>query len=84
MQVAGLYRFLKQHPDLVVSRAEPVTVAGLDGLRFDETVRFSKPAREAAFCRTQLMVCTLIGPTRFFRTGCGCTRSCCRSAARHS
>jgi hypothetical protein len=67
--VDGLYPWLKHHPDLEVGRTEPVTVAGIDGLRFDETVRFKRPARSAAACRAQLTVCTLIAPGRFFPDG---------------
>jgi hypothetical protein len=69
LQVDDLYRWLKRHPDLVVSRAEPVTVAGLDGRRFDERVRFSEPAVVADVCRAQLTVCTLIAPNRFYTNG---------------
>jgi hypothetical protein len=67
--VDGLYPWLAQHPDLEVGRAEPVTVAGIDGLQFDEKVRFKRPARSAAACRAQLTVCTLIAPGRFFPDG---------------
>jgi hypothetical protein len=67
--IGGLYPWLAHHPDLVVGKAEPVTLAGIDGLRFDETVRFKRPARSAAACRAQLTVCTLIAPGRYFPAG---------------
>jgi hypothetical protein len=64
-----LYPWLRHHPDLIVGRAEPVTIAGIDGLRFDEAVRFKRPARSAAACRAQLTVCTLIAPERYYPNG---------------
>src|SRR6185503_5192151 len=67
--VNGLYPWFAHHPDLEVGRAEPVTVAGIQGLQFDETVRFKRPARSAAACRAQLTVCTLIAPGRYFPDG---------------
>jgi hypothetical protein len=69
LNVNSLYPWLRQHPDLVVGRAEPVTVAGREGLRFDETVRFTKPAVSASACRMRLLVCTLIAPNRFYENG---------------
>ena len=69
VHVEDLYPWLKRHPDLVVSRADPVTVAGIDGLQFDERVRFTRPARSAAACRPQLILCTLIAPNRFYANG---------------
>jgi len=65
----NLYAWFTHHPDLRVGRAEPVTIAGIDGLRFDEAVRFKRPARSAAACRAQLTVCTLIAPERYFPSG---------------
>lgn len=64
-----LYAWFAHHPDLRLGRAEPVTIAGIDGLRFDEAVRFKRPARSAAACRAQLTVCTLIAPERYFPDG---------------
>jgi hypothetical protein len=69
IHVDDLYAWLKRHPDLDVSRAEPVTVAGLDGLRFDERVRFKRPARPASVCRPQLIECTLLAPNRYYARG---------------
>jgi len=69
IHVDDLYPWFKQHPDLDVSRAEPVTLAGLDGLRFDERVRFRRPARPASVCRPQLIECTLIAPNRYYAKG---------------
>jgi hypothetical protein len=69
IQVDDLYSWLEQHPDLDVSRAQPVTLAGLDGLRFDERVRFTRPARPASVCRSQLIDCTLIAPNRYYANG---------------
>jgi hypothetical protein len=65
----NLYAWFSHHPDLRVGRAEPVTIAGIDGLQFDEAVRFDRPARSAAACRAQLTVCTLIAPERYFPDG---------------
>lgn len=67
--VFDLYRWLRRHPDLDVSRAEPVTLAHLGGLRFDERVRFRRPARPASVCRPQLIECTLIAPNRYYAKG---------------
>jgi hypothetical protein len=67
--VFDLYRWLRRHPDLDVSRAEPVTLAHLGGLRFDERVRFRRPARPASVCRPQLIECTLIAPNRYYARG---------------
>jgi hypothetical protein len=69
IHVDDLYPWLKQHPDLDVSRAKAVTLAGLDGLRFDEHVRFRRPARPASVCRPQLIECTLIAPNRYYANG---------------
>jgi hypothetical protein len=67
--VNGLYPWFAHHPDLDVGRAEPVTVAGIEGLQFDESVRFTRPQRSASACRAQLTVCTLIAPGRYFPDG---------------
>jgi hypothetical protein len=69
IHVDDLYRWLRQHPDLDVSRVEPVTLAGLEGLRFDERVRFTRPARPASVCRPQLIECTLIAANRYYANG---------------
>jgi hypothetical protein len=69
IHVDDLYRWFRRHPDLDVSRVEPVTLAGLGGLRFDERVRFRSPARPASVCRPQLIECTLIAPNRYYARG---------------
>ncbi len=65
----NLYAWMRRHPDLVVGRAAPVTIAGVRGQSFPVTVRFSKPARAAGACRPLLIVCTSIAPDRYFPDG---------------
>lgn len=60
---ADLRAWLARHPDLRVSRPEPVTVAGVSGSSFDVEVRFTRPAHSDPFCReTFLRTCTHIAP----------------------
>ena len=69
--VDDLYRWLRRHPDLRVGHVEPVTIATLDGMRFDEVVQFARPqpARPAPACARLLRVCTLIAPDRYYENG---------------
>ena len=60
---ADLYRWLRDHPDLRVGEAEPVTVAGITGQRFDVRPRFDRPAHVDPLCRRyQLFDCTYLAP----------------------
>jgi hypothetical protein len=67
----SLYDWLRRHPDLAVGRPEPVAIAGIDGMRFDEVVRFAErqPARAASACARVLRRCTLIAPGRYYENG---------------
>ena len=51
---ADLHAWLARHPDLRVSTAEPVTVAGVEGVAFEVEVRFSRPVHSDPFCRRDL------------------------------
>jgi hypothetical protein len=58
-----LHRWLREHPDLRVGPAQPVTVAGIRGERFDVVVRFDRPAHADPWCRrNRLAQCTYLAP----------------------
>jgi hypothetical protein len=60
---ADLHAWLARHPDLRVSRSEPVTVAGVPGAGFFAEVRFTRPAHGDPFCRENFRrTCTFLGP----------------------
>jgi hypothetical protein len=69
MPVDDLYPWLRRHPDLVVGPAEPVTIAGTEGERFDAIVRFRRPAHPDPACRRLLIVCTSVIPGIFYPDG---------------
>ena len=67
---ADLYSWLRTHPDLRVGPAEPVTVAGVPGERFDVEVRFDRPTYPVPMCRQRLQVaCTTFTPGVFIQDG---------------
>jgi hypothetical protein len=67
---ADLYSWLRAHPDLRVGPAEPVTVAGVPGVRFDVDVRFDRPTHPYPECRRLLQVtCTTLAPEVFLQDG---------------
>ena len=60
---ANLYGWLRDHPDLGVGPAQPTTVAGIRGERFDVLPQFDRPAHVDPWCRQhQLVVCTYLAP----------------------
>lgn len=60
---ADLYAWLRDHPDLRVGPAEPVTVAGIPGKRFDVRPQFDRPAHVDPWCRrNRLFDCTYLAP----------------------
>ena len=63
---ADLHAWMSRHPDLLVGRAEPETVAGVPGESFLVVVHFRRPAVDAPECRRQLTTCTAIAPGRYF------------------
>ena len=63
-----LHDWMSAHPDLRVGPAEPVTVAGLPGDRFDVEVRFRRPIHGDPRCREQAQVtCTALTPRLSFQ-----------------
>jgi hypothetical protein len=66
----SLYAWLRRHPDLRVSPATSVTVAGVPGESFSAVVDFERPAHSDPLCRAQLMrTCTMITPDGSFQNG---------------
>jgi hypothetical protein len=60
---ADLYEWFRDHPDLRVGPARPVTVAGVPGERFDVRVRFDRPAHLDPWCqRFSEFPCTFLAP----------------------
>lgn len=60
---ADLYAWLRDHPDLRVGRAQPVTVAGVPAQRFSLEVDFRRPVHPDPDCRRFLQVtCAAIAP----------------------
>jgi hypothetical protein len=60
---ADLHGWLRDHPDLRVGPAEPATVAGVPGERFDVVAQFDRPAHVDPWCRRyQLVRCTYLAP----------------------
>ena len=60
---ADLHAWLARHPDLRVSRSEPVTVAGASGSSFFVEVRFTRPTHDDPRCRERRRrACTFLGP----------------------
>ena len=60
---ADLHAWLARHPDLRVSRSEPVTVAGASGSSFFVEVRFTRPTHDDPLCRERRRrACTFLGP----------------------
>jgi hypothetical protein len=58
-----LVAWFARHPDLRVSRPEPVTVAGVPGVSANVEVRFTRPTHDDPFCRERFRrVCTFLGP----------------------
>jgi hypothetical protein len=58
-----LEAWFKRHPDLRVSRSEPVTVAGVSGVSFFVEVRFTRPTHDDPACRERFQRrCTFLGP----------------------
>ena len=67
---ADLYGWLRDHPDLRVGRARPVTVAHVPGLRFAVAVAFRRPAHPDPDCRRRFQVtCTAISPRGSYQDG---------------
>jgi hypothetical protein len=67
---ADLRAWLRAHPDLRVGRAEPVTVAGVPGERFDVEVRFERPTHPDPQCRRRWqLTCTALTPGLTVQTG---------------
>ena len=59
----NLQAWFARHPDLRVSRAEPVTVAGVSGVSFEMEVRFTRPAHSDPACRRDHQItCTFLAP----------------------
>ena len=69
LALVNVHAWLKNHRDLVVGRARPVTIAGIRGRSFPVAVHFSRPARAAGACRPLLIVCTSIAPDRYYPDG---------------
>jgi hypothetical protein len=60
---ADLHAWLARHPDLRVSRTQPVTVARVEGIAFDVEVRFDRPVHSDPYCRQRFrLTCTFLGP----------------------
>jgi hypothetical protein len=60
---ADLPAWLREHPDLRVGPARPVTVANVPGERFDIRARFDEPAHRDPWCeRYAENTCTLLAP----------------------
>jgi hypothetical protein len=58
-----LQQWLRDHPDLRVGPARPVTVAGVPGERFAVRVEFDRPAHVDPWCeRHELFTCTYLAP----------------------
>jgi hypothetical protein len=58
-----LQRWMRDHPDLRVGPARPVTVAGVSGERFAVRVEFDRPAHLDPWCQRYSQVpCTYLGP----------------------
>jgi hypothetical protein len=58
-----LYEWLKEHPDLRVGPAQPVTVAGVAGERFAIRFEFDRPAHVDPWCeRHELFTCSYLAP----------------------
>jgi hypothetical protein len=58
-----LHAWLREHPDLRVGAASPVTVAGVSGTSFPFEARFTRPAHRDPFCREHFRrTCTFIAP----------------------
>lgn len=55
--------WMREHPDLRVGAAEPVTVAGLRGTSADVRVAFDRPAHNDPWCRERNFQCSLLWPT---------------------
>jgi hypothetical protein len=60
---ADLYEWLRDHPDLRVGPARPVTAAGVPGERFGIRVAFDRPAHVDPWCRRfETVTCTYVAP----------------------
>lgn len=60
---ADFHAWFARHPDLRVSRTEPVIVAGVPGVSFGMEVRFTRPAHSDPFCpQTFRRTCTWLAP----------------------
>jgi len=60
---ADLHAWLREHPDLRVGPARPVTVAGVPGERFELRARFDEPAIRDPWCeRYRTEPCTFLAP----------------------
>jgi hypothetical protein len=58
-----LEAWLRDHPDLRVGPAQPVTVAGVPGERFAIRVAFDRPAHVDPWCeRNEIFTCTYLAP----------------------
>jgi hypothetical protein len=58
-----LEAWLREHPDLRVGPAQPVTVAGVPGERFAIRVAFDRPAHVDPWCeRHEIFACTYLAP----------------------
>lgn len=67
---ADLHAWLRAHPDLRVGPAEPVTVAGVPGERFEIEVRFERPTHRDPECRRRWqLTCTALAPGFTVQTG---------------
>jgi hypothetical protein len=67
---ADFQAWLRAHPDLVVGRAEAVTVGGVPGERFPIEVRFDRPTHPDPECRRRWQVtCTALTPGASLQTG---------------
>jgi hypothetical protein len=67
---ADLHAWMRAHPDLRVSRSQPVTVAGVPGDRFSVTVRFERPTHDYPECRRRFQVtCSAITRNGWFQDG---------------
>jgi hypothetical protein len=56
-----LHGWLRNHPDLRVGPAEPTTVAGIRGERFDIRSQFDRPAHADPWCRRNTLIeCTYV------------------------
>lgn len=60
---SDLVAWLARHPDLRVSRAKAVTVAGAPGESVNAEVRFTRPTHDDPFCRERYRrACTFLAP----------------------